>query len=106
MEEKIIREILLDLEIPSCLLGFKYIKTLILNFLEEDICKITLAYKIVAKKHKTTADKVERAIRTALGRSVANKHFNIKHKITNKEFVELIKIEVLEKLSVKQEILS
>ena len=106
MEEKIIKEILLNLEIPISLLGFKYIKTLIIFFLYEDISKITTAYKVVAKKHKATASKVERAIRHALERSKVNEYFKIKHKITNKEFIELIKNETLEKLSVKQENMS
>lgn len=106
MEEKIIKEILLNLEIPISLLGFKYIKTLIICFLNEDISKITTAYEIVAKKHKATATKVERAIRGALEKSIANKYFKIEHKIANKEFIELIKNETLDKLSVKQEITS
>ncbi len=97
---------MLNLEIPISLLGFKYIKTLVICFLYEDITKITTAYKIVAKQHKTIASRVERAIRSALERSIANKYFKIEHKITNKEFIELIKIETLEKLSVKQEITS
>lgn len=106
MEEKIIKEILFNLEIPISLLGFKYIKTLIMTFLNNDISKITATYEIVARKHKSTASKVERAIRTALEKSKVNEYFKIEHKIANKEFIELIKNEVLDKLSVEQEIMS
>ncbi len=106
MEEKIIKEILLNLEIPISLLGFKYIKTLVAYLLNEDTYQITKIYSIIARKHKTTGSRVERAIRHALTVSKANQYFNIEHKITNKEFIELIKNETLEKLSVKQENMS
>lgn len=106
MEEKIIKEILLKLDIPISLLGFKYIKTLIIHILNEDTYQITNVYAIVAKKHKTIASRVDRAIRHALEKSKANEYFNIEHKISNKEFIELIKSETLDKLSVEQEIMS
>lgn len=106
MEEKIIKEILLNLEIPISLLGFKYIKTLVTYLLNEDTYQITKIYSTIARKHKTTGSRVERAIRHALTASKANQYFNIEHKITNKEFIELIKNETLEKLSVKQENMS
>lgn len=106
MEEKIIKEILLEVGVPIHYLGFKYATTLVKHVLTEDVTKITVLYSIVARKHKSTASKVERAIRSALEKSKANEYFNIGHKIRNKEFIELVKFKALEKLSVKQEILS
>lgn len=102
MEEKIIKNILVNLDIPVSFLGFKYIKTSILHILNEEIYQITRIYEVVARKHKTTASRVEKAVRYALERSKANKYFEIEHKISNKEFIELIKNETLDKLFVEQ----
>ena len=106
MEEKVIKNILDKLQIPKHFLGYKYIKTLIINILNKDIYTVIKEEYAVAKSHKTTRSKVERAIRYAVESSIANKYFKVKYKITVKGFVELVKDEVLEKLSMEQEILS
>lgn len=103
MEEKIIRTILKDLKIPTCMIGFKYALFVVKKILYEENYNITDIYKIVAGEHKTTGSKVEHAIRYINNNCNANEYFGVKYKIANKEFLELIKEKTNEiMLDVKQ----
>lgn len=67
--EKYITKIMLDLGVPAHLKGYHYIREAII-LSEEDmevVSSVTkLLYPEIAKKYKTTSQKVERAIRNAI----------------------------------------
>lgn len=106
MKEEIIKNILTELQIPKSFLGFKYITTAVLCVIDMETFSVMELYKRVAKKHKTTASKVEKDIRYALEFCNAQEYFNVTYKVISKEFIELIKDKTLKKLSMEQEILS
>ena len=102
MEEKIIKQVLRELGIPTSLKGFKFIIYIIQEIINKENYKITDIYTVVAKKHKTNGCCVERAIRHSLCRVNSNAYFDVDYKICNKEFIELIKERCLELSFVEQ----
>lgn len=104
-EEIFIFRLLLDLGIPPHLLGYGYIKEAILLISHDNsyLYKITKElYPAIAKKYDTTAFRVERAIRHAVGLSFnrANtetlcKRYSYaldsnKGRLTNSEFLAVV----------------
>ncbi len=64
-----VTKLMLELGVPAHLKGYHYIRTAVLMSAEdmELVSSVTkLLYPDVAKKHDTTAQKVERAIRNAI----------------------------------------
>ena len=67
--ERYITEIMLDMGVPAHLRGYHYLRTAILLSGRdmEVVSSVTkLLYPTIAKKYKTTNQKVERAIRNAI----------------------------------------
>lgn len=85
MNQKNIEDILLRMGIPASVIGFRYIVDAML-FLEregtEDV-KYTYLYHLIARKNKSTIERVERAIRHAL--SIARKK-DVDHELVDHYF--------------------
>lgn len=110
MENKIINEeeikliakqLLKDIGIKIHFLGFKYwITALVISLkhdkeTEENLTMMTL-YSLVAKKHKTTASKTERAMRYAYSELDLKNYFNVSYSINNTALLFLLKEKVLD----------
>lgn len=79
-QEKKVVKLLKDIGVPPHLSGYEFIKSAVLIALEHPsaVNRITKEiYPEVAKKHKTTAARVERAIRHATEVSVDNMPFDM-----------------------------
>lgn len=111
MESKVINEeeikltakqLLKDIGIKIHFLGFKYWITAIVIALkndketEENLTMMAL-YSLVAKKHRTTASKTERAMRYAYSELDLQNYFNVSYSINNTALLFLLKEKVLEK---------
>lgn len=95
-------EILQELRIPVENKGFKYLITAIKTVSEDEstldkILSENGLYGIIAKEHKTTISRTERAIRHVIEHAVATadknileKYFKYETKITNKKFIATI----------------
>lgn len=94
------KEILKKIGIRIDYLGFKYLTTAMLILIEneksdrEDL-KMMQLYFLVARQHKTTASKVEKAIRYTYEKINLNEYFNVSYANTNRTFLNLLKEEVL-----------
>lgn len=110
MENKIINEeeikliakqLLKDIGIKIHFLGFKYwITALVISLkhdkeTEENLTMMAL-YSLVAKKHKTTASKTERAMRYAYSELDLKNYFNVSYSINNTALLFLLKEKVLD----------
>ena len=110
MENKIINEeeikliakqLLKDIGIKIHFLGFKYwITALVISLkhdkeTEENLTMMAL-HSLVAKKHKTTASKTERAMRYAYSELDLKNYFNVSYSINNTALLFLLKEKVLD----------
>ena len=89
IEEKVVYQYLLDKGVKPHLLGFTYLKDAIMLIFKNQEYQhniTTMLYPEIAKYEKTTASKVERAIRHSL--------FNAKLKYSNAHFIALACIEI------------
>ena len=71
MQKEKIRRILLGLGIPAHFAGYEYLQTAVMECVNDPELKhkvTTALYPKVAKVHNTTSHRVERCIRTALGK--------------------------------------
>lgn len=67
--EIIVTDVIQKLGIPANVKGYRYIRTAVLECIEDCNCLDSITkslYPVVAKKHETTAPRVERAIRHAI----------------------------------------
>ena len=83
-------------------LGFKYWTTAIYTIIDtefnnEQELRMMELYYIVAKKHKTTASKVERAMRYAYKDIDLKKYFNVSYSVNNTALLFLLKEAVMSK---------
>ena len=101
-KKHIVTELMIRLGVPAHLKGYGYIRTAILLILEDEmrVTSVTkLLYPDIARIHSTTGEKVERAIRTAIGVVWSRdfEHFNEffnktwKRRPTNSEFLREFK---------------
>lgn len=111
MESKVINEeeikltakqLLKDIGIKIHFLGFKYwITALVISLKHDKEAKENLTmmalYSLVAKKHRTTASKTERAMRYAYSELDLQNYFNVSYSINNTALLFLLKEKVLEK---------
>lgn len=102
-EIKIIaKQLLKDIGIKIHFLGFKYwITALVISLkhdeeTEENLTMMTL-YSLVAKKHRTTTSKTERAMRYAYSGLDLKNYFNVSYSINNTALLFLLKDKILEK---------
>lgn len=100
--ERELKKILNTLGISPMWLGYKMWITATKFKVENDVQKMEAIYSEVAKRHKSTRDKTERAMRYAIsqiGKENIQNYFEVNCKITNAVFLELIcdKIELLMK---------
>ncbi len=95
---KTINHLLEDVGIKVCYKGFKYLATIL--FLKRDESFSCKFYEEIAKHHRTTSSKVERAIRyiTQIHQEKIKSYFKVDYKITNKVLVELLRNRILEEL--------
>ena len=89
-----------DIGIKIQLLGFKYWVTattiaVLSDFESDDNLKMMDVYSIVAKKHKTTPSKVEKALRYAYADIDLNMYFNVSYHINNTALLFLLKDAVI-----------
>lgn len=103
MKDEIIREakgILLEMNVNASWKGFRYLATAVyLKIQDEEVSTMKL-YEKVAKKHRTTASKVERACRYVYDSRDFSKEFSSNHKITNSELINLLVEEVKKNLKI------
>lgn len=105
--EKHIKNILNELNIKPNWLGYKMWVTAVNLRLECDYSKMELIYFDIAKKHKSTTKKVEKAMRYVIDmtkREKIGKYFRVNYRITNSTFLELLYEKVL--IIVEQEKMS
>lgn len=100
----IAKQLLKEIGIKTHILGFKYWITALLLVIEneenagnEKVVMMQLYY-YVAKKHKTTANKVERAMRYAYSELNLNRKFNVDYSINNTVLLFLLKEEILNRM--------
>lgn len=101
--ETIAKQILKDMGIKMHHLGFKYWITAIYITLDIDFnnrpeLKMMELYYMVAKKHKTTASKAERAMRYAYATIDLKQYFNVTYSINNTALLFLLIEAVRERL--------
>lgn len=107
--KNVVKKILKQIGIPVNFKGFHYLQTLIALNINKDFNMTK--YKIVASRHHTTADRVERAIRyiCETHQEKLKKYFETEYKITNSVLYELLQEKVseqIEKFNMKQGILT
>ena len=100
---KIAKLILKDMGIKRHHLGFKYWATaacIALEFETSDNSKLRMMelYSMVAKKHKTTASKVEKAMRYAYATIDLKQYFNVTYSINNSALLFLLTDTIKEKI--------
>lgn len=101
--ETIAKQILKDMEIKVHHLGFKYWVTAIYITLDIDFnnrpeLKMMELYYMVARKHRTTASKAERAMRYAYATIDLKQYFNVTYSINNTALLFLLIEAVRERL--------
>ncbi len=89
------KQILKDMKMKIHYLGFKYWITasvIILSDskLNEKNIKMMDLYKMIAKKHKTTSNKVERALRYSYQGIKPKEYFNVSYSVNNTAFLFLL----------------
>lgn len=100
--ETIAKQILKDMGIKVHHLGFKYWVTAIYITLDIDLnnrpeLKMMELYYMVARKHRTTASKAERAMRYVYATLDLKQYFNVTYSINNTALLFLLKEVVKEK---------
>lgn len=96
------KQLLKDIGIKIHFLGFKYwITALVISLkhdeeTEENLTMMTL-YSLVAKKHRTTTSKTERAMRYAYSGLDLKNYFNVSYSINNTALLFLLKDKIQEK---------
>lgn len=102
---EIAKQVLKEVGIKIHYLGFKYWITAIVTSIEneqsdrEDLRMMELYY-LVARSHKTTANKVERAMRYAYSEIDLKSYFNVNYSINNTALLFLLKEEVVNKIHI------
>lgn len=104
---QIAKQLLKDMGIKVHLLGFGYWQTAIsivnypndINIRNADF-KMMWIYEVVAKTHKTTASKVERAMRHSYEGLNLNEYFNVTYKINNTALLFLLQEEILNRMNI------
>lgn len=96
MEKRKIENLLDRLNIPLDNLGYRYLISALEIYTKDINTKITLIYSQVAKKHNSTASRVERAIRHSVECAEENikQYFKVDYEITNRRFLALLAREV------------
>ncbi len=97
--KKIAKQLLKEMEIKVNLLGFKYWQTALALVIEDEgkIVMMSL-YCSVAKKHRTTASKVERAMRYAYMDLNLKQIFKTDYPINNKALLFLLIDRIMNKI--------
>ena len=90
-----IKSILKAMEIKPHLKGHRYWITAISYALKNNDYKMGELYQFVAKRHKTTISKAEKALRYSQENSKAKEIFDVNYKLNNSSFLALF-IEELE----------
>ena len=87
-------------------LGFKFWTTAVQISIQNENLNLKMMdlYGLIAKKHKTTAQKVERDMRYCWKDMALNNIFEVDYKINNTALLLLIKDEVIEKIDAKRNI--
>ena len=100
-EEYIVTQYLIKLGVPTSVTGFGYIKSGVLYLLKEENRRVLVTrelYPKIAEEYNSSAPKVERAIRTAIGKAERKGTKELQKilydrgdfKITNSEFITLV----------------
>ena len=100
-EEYIVTQYLMKLGVPTSVTGFGYIKSGVLYLLKEENRRVLVTrelYPKIAEEYNSSVSKVERAIRTAIGKAErrCTKELQIilydreEFRITNMEFITLV----------------
>lgn len=102
--KKIAKQVLKEIGIKTHILGFKYWVTALLLVIEDEensengnIVMMKL-YSRIARKHKTTFSKVERAIRYVHLELDLKQQFDVDYPINNTALLFLLKEEVMNKM--------
>lgn len=99
----IAKQLLRKIGVKVHLSGFKYWTTALLIIKENELkeeSKISMMklYDLIAKKHKTTGSKVEKAMRFVYEKLDLKQQFNVNYPINNTALLFLLKEEVDDKL--------
>ena len=100
-EEYIVTQYLMKLGVPTSVTGFGYIKSGVLYLLKEENRRVLVTrelYPKIAEEYNSSVSKVERAIRTAIGKAErrCTKELQIilydreEFRLTNMEFITLV----------------
>lgn len=100
-EEYIVTQYLMKLGVPTSVTGFGYIKSGVLYLLKEENRRVLVTrelYPKIAEEYNSSVSKVERAIRTAIGKAErrGTKELQIilydreEFRLTNMEFITLV----------------
>lgn len=88
-----------EIGIPINWKGYRFLNTAVhyVIEMENEDYNLMYIYHYVAKKHKTTASKVERAIRYIHTQKQANirSYFKVDYRIFNANFIELVKEKIV-----------
>ena len=102
--KKIAKQLLKEIGIKTHILGFKYWVTALLLVIEDEensetgnIVMMKLYFRI-ARKHKTTFSKVERAMRYVHLELDLKQQFDVDYPINNKALLFLLKDEVINRM--------
>lgn len=103
--EIIAKQLLKDIGIKLHHLGFKYWMTAInitldIEFNNRESIRMMELYYMVARKHRTTASKVERAMRYAYATIDLKQYFKVSYTINNTALLFLLAEEIKKKLCV------
>lgn len=104
-EEYIVTQYLMKLGVPTSVTGFGYIKSGVLYLLKEENRRVLVTkelYPKIAEEYNCTPQKVERAIRTAIGKAERKGTKELQKilydredfKLTNSEFITLVTAKV------------
>lgn len=90
--EKVIQEIksiLKSMEIKPHLRGYRYWITAVSYAIKNPEYKMGKLYEFVAKRHKTTVSKAEKALRYSQELSKSKEVFDVNYKLNNSSFLAL-----------------
>lgn len=99
----IAKQLLKEIGIKTHILGFKYWTTALAIMIENEMTQdermpMMELYRLTAKKHKTTAAKVERAMRYTYSEIDLKQYFKTNYPINNTALLFLLKEEILNKM--------
>ncbi len=96
------KKVLKNMGMKINFLGFKYWQTAVIIVMNRNQEKLTMTrlYMEIAKRHRTTFSRVERAMRYAYQELDLKQYFDVKYKISNMEMLFLLQYKVQEILKV------